>query len=112
MFFRMRWIDRRLAYEDETNHTGPLLVPAKYAQRLWDPDIYFPNEKRASFHTVLSQNEIVKIYPNGTVWHSVRSEAKHSLHNNACLIQTVLDTEYLTSQPSIGLQSDDIIIPV
>ncbi|ELU04391.1 hypothetical protein CAPTEDRAFT_114881 [Capitella teleta] len=68
IFFRMSWRDPRLVFEGKQ----PLQVPAKYADDLWDPDIFFPNEKTGTIHNVIAKNEVFKIYPNGTVWHSIR----------------------------------------
>jgi hypothetical protein len=50
----------------------PIQLPAKYAGEVWDPDVFFPNEKTGRLHDILGKNEVYKIYPNGTVWHSTR----------------------------------------
>merc|ERR1711884_580228 len=39
---------------------------------MWMPDIFFPNEKRASIHEITVPNKLMRLYPNGTVVHSVR----------------------------------------
>ncbi len=36
------------------------------------PDLFFPNEKSAEYHDVTVQNQVVNIYPNGTVRYSSR----------------------------------------
>ena len=68
-FFRQRWVDERLKF---TNQTRPIIVPAKFVDRFWVPDIYFPNEKSAYLHTVVVPNEVIKIFPDGLVRHSSR----------------------------------------
>ena len=43
-----------------------------YAYFFQVPDLFFPNEKSAEYHDVTVQNQVVNIYPNGTVRYSSR----------------------------------------
>ena len=68
----MSWRDPRLNFTSY-NISHPLNIPSKHViDWLWHPDVYFPNEKRADVHNVLTKNEMVMIYPDGTVWTSIR----------------------------------------
>jgi hypothetical protein len=69
VFFRQRWYDDRLKFTDQDT---PVAVPFRYIDRFWLPDIFFPNEKSASFHDVVVPNQVIKIFPDGLVRYSVR----------------------------------------
>ena len=75
VFFRQRWVDERLAFKDEDIPVAPdipLIVSAKSADKLWVPDLFFPNEKSANYHEVTVTNKVMKIYANGTIRYSAR----------------------------------------
>jgi len=69
IFLRQSWNDVRMTFEGRTK---PVTVPAKSVDRMWLPDIFFPNEKSASLHHITVPNTLMKIWPNGTIMHSVR----------------------------------------
>ena len=50
----------------------PLIVSAQSIEKMWVPDLFFPNEKSAKFHDVTVTNKVMKIHPNGTVRYSAR----------------------------------------
>ena len=41
-------------------------------KKLWLPDLFFANEKKANFHKVTQDNKLVRIYKNGDIYISVR----------------------------------------
>ena len=63
-------MDERLEYNPERGDS--VSIPAAHAHNLWQPDTYFPNEKKGEVHEITSKNQILKVYPNGTVWMSMR----------------------------------------
>ena len=69
IYMRQSWIDPRMAY---TMTDKPTVIPARAMDMVWVPDIFFPNEKRASFHEVTVPNRLMRVYPNGTIVYSVR----------------------------------------
>ena len=69
VYFRQRWVDHRLAFDEQET---PVILPAKSIEKIWVPDLFFPNEKSADYHDVTVQNQVVKIFPNGTVRYSSR----------------------------------------
>ncbi|KAK3596517.1 hypothetical protein CHS0354_021021 [Potamilus streckersoni] len=41
-------------------------------EEVWVPDLYFVNEKKASFHKVTVPNKLMHIYPDGRTQYSIR----------------------------------------
>ncbi|KAL3880435.1 hypothetical protein ACJMK2_032673 [Sinanodonta woodiana] len=79
VFFRQSWLDPRLVYGNRS--TLPWLeLDAKLIDKVWVPDTYFANEKRASFHTVTVPNKLMHLYRNGTVLYSMRLSLTLSCH--------------------------------
>ena len=66
---RQQWKDTRLAF---TGTSDPLILNRRLINKVWTPDLYFPYEKRASFHNVPVPNKRMQVYPNGTVQYSYR----------------------------------------
>ncbi|XP_020903514.1 glycine receptor subunit alpha-2 isoform X2 [Exaiptasia diaphana] len=83
-FYRMYWRDERLSYE-ETGYKKRLALNAKMVEDMWIPDIYFVNEKDGTKHDLTKQNEVVRVWPDGKVFHSIRLSMTAScpmrLHN-------------------------------
>jgi len=69
VYLRQQWQDSRMEF---TERDGHVTVPPKSVDRMWMPDIFFPNEKRAALHDITVPNKLMRIYPNGTIIHSVR----------------------------------------
>ncbi|CAI9722939.1 glycine receptor subunit alpha-2-like isoform X2 [Octopus vulgaris] len=65
------WNDPRLGYSSYLE--DPFLeLNTKFIEKLWVPDLYFANEKHASFHLVTMPNKMVHLYKNGTIKYRVR----------------------------------------
>ena len=71
IYFRQQWVDPRLRYNDSI-HEQSLTLTHGFIDDIWIPDIYFSNEKDAMTHQVITPNDQLKIYINGTVVQSVR----------------------------------------
>ena len=67
----MYWQDERLAYIN-TGYEKRLALNAKMVQHMWIPDIYFVNEKSGIKHDLTKENEVVRLWPDGRVFHSMR----------------------------------------
>ncbi|XP_060588406.1 glycine receptor subunit alpha-2-like isoform X1 [Ruditapes philippinarum] len=72
VYLRMWWRDPRLDFTANTTSDTKLELDSKNTDNVWQPDIFFPNEKRAYVHTVTSTNKLMHIFRNGTVVYSVR----------------------------------------
>ncbi len=69
VYFRQRWTDHRLAFDGQE---APVILSARSLEKIWIPDLFFPNEKSASYHEITVQNQVINIFPNGTVRYSSR----------------------------------------
>ncbi|GAB1604673.1 glycine receptor subunit alpha-1-like [Argonauta hians] len=65
------WNDPRLEYSSYLDDDF-LELNTKFIEKLWVPDLYFANEKHASFHLVTMPNKMVHLYKNGTIKYRVR----------------------------------------
>ncbi|KAL4230217.1 Glycine receptor subunit alpha-3 [Mactra antiquata] len=74
MFLRQTWNDSRLVYEALPNLRS-LELDTKFMDRVWVPDLFILNEKRAHFHTITVPNKLMHIYPEGRVQYSIRISA-------------------------------------
>ena len=72
MIVRQTWNDSRLAYYPMPGFTL-LELDSILMNKVWVPDLYFPSEKKAEFHTVTVPNKLMHIYPYGMIMYSQRS---------------------------------------
>lgn len=71
LFLRQNWVDERLQFIDVINITR-IELPSHMYDDIWMPDLYIRTEKSSDFHEVTVKNQMVHIYPNGTVQYSAR----------------------------------------
>lgn len=60
-----------MVFDDSLNLTRLELTPSMF-EDIWMPDLFIRNEKFSKFHDVTVKNQMVHIYPNGTVQYSAR----------------------------------------
>ena len=77
-YFRQRWIDERLKYNN-SHGVDVIELDTKIMEKIWVPDIYFVNEKQATMHDVTVPNKMMYLYPNGLVLYSARWNRNPSL---------------------------------
>jgi len=69
MYLRQSWCDKRLILEA----THPKIINVRLGEdqwnRIWIPDTFFRNEKRATFHEVTVNNRLVRLNKTGFVWY-------------------------------------------
>ena len=72
----LMWEDHRVAEISKKQlfpkDTEFIEVDSYKLNKFWVPDIYFPNEKKASFHNVMNENKMMKLSKNGTVSYTAR----------------------------------------
>ncbi|GBL96717.1 Glutamate-gated chloride channel [Araneus ventricosus] len=66
--FRQSWVDDRLKYDQR----GINYVSLSYPEKLWIPDLFFSNEDTGHFHNMITPNNLIRIYPDGTILYSTR----------------------------------------
>ena len=42
-------------------------VHPELLHKIWKPDVYFANEKRAEFHSITTENKLLRIDPEGNL---------------------------------------------
>ncbi|KAK3783709.1 hypothetical protein RRG08_025332 [Elysia crispata] len=72
ILLHLRWVDRRI-YHDKA-HTffeeaglDLLDFDSENINKVWVPDIFFPNEKKGSFHEIMIKNQMMRLYKGGTL---------------------------------------------
>lgn len=78
--FRQQWKDERLKYNDVAGQLK--YVNLDDPSKIWLPDTFFPNEISGHFHDLLQPNNLLRIYPDGEVLHSVRISLRLSCPMN------------------------------
>ncbi|XP_066925378.1 gamma-aminobutyric acid receptor subunit beta-1-like isoform X2 [Clytia hemisphaerica] len=77
-FFRMIWRDYRLKSEniqkEDFNISEPIRITMshKFVERLWIPDVYLTEGDKVSLQDITQPNQMLWLYPNGTVLLSQR----------------------------------------
>ncbi|XP_067663256.1 glycine receptor subunit alpha-2-like isoform X1 [Haliotis asinina] len=79
IYLREKWTDSRLAFMNYTKSDW-LELDTRMLDHVWVPDVYFQNEKKASFHNVTVPNRLIHLYRNGTVNYSLRLSMTLSCH--------------------------------
>ena len=76
-YLRLMWTDPRLNFTHLTNTTrldNHILVEPP--DQVWIPDVFMENSKHASFHMVTKKNEMLRLWPNGSLFYSVRYDVR------------------------------------
>ncbi|XP_076446586.1 glycine receptor subunit alphaZ1-like [Babylonia areolata] len=81
IFLRQTWNDSRLSYPPLPGIQA-LELDSRVMQKIWVPDLYFTNEKHATFHDVTVPNRLMHVYPEGQVLYSARISMKLSCDMN------------------------------
>lgn len=62
-------------YPDSSLDLDPSMLDS-----IWKPDLFFANEKGANFHDVTTDNKLLRVFKDGTVLYSIRSDVGHALN--------------------------------
>ena len=71
MYFRQYWKDERLRYNN-TGYTKRLAFNPEMLKFIWVPDTHFPGIKDGLKHDVTDANEVIRLWPDGSVLYSMR----------------------------------------
>jgi hypothetical protein len=85
IFFRQFWSDPRLAWgeingslyrrNDESNN-----IDGTYLEKIWEPDIFFVDEKDSKRHLIMTRNMLLEVHPDGQIMLSERLSLKIGCH--------------------------------
>ena len=99
-----QWNDPRLS----NTHPIELAVPPAVTAKLWLPDTYFVNSKKAAHHKITTENTLVSIKPDGTVTHTSRISLRASCPMDFRLYPVDKQNCDLLIE-SFGMQSEDLV---
>ena len=71
LFVRLAWVDQRLKWS-WPNETDYVVAGGDISDKLWVPDIFFPNERHGIKHSLTQNNVNLRFYPNGQIFLIVR----------------------------------------
>ena len=73
-YFRQAWKDSRLAYDPNAFQGRPknLALSVNMLDKIWKPDTYFYNGKKAYLHMITNPNKLLRIASDGMVLYSSR----------------------------------------
>ncbi|VDN50524.1 unnamed protein product [Dracunculus medinensis] len=80
VWFSQIWHDRRLAFQDQNYCLKNLSLASHKLPKLWTPNVCFVNSKKVEVHTSPSQNILLLIFPNGTIWLNYRVSLQGPCH--------------------------------
>lgn len=63
--YRMKWNDKRLRFAELGRESTMLTIHPELLHRIWKPDVFFSNEKRAEFHSITTENKLLRIDHEG-----------------------------------------------
>uniref|UniRef100_A0A914EGT1 Neurotransmitter-gated ion-channel ligand-binding domain-containing protein n=1 Tax=Acrobeloides nanus TaxID=290746 RepID=A0A914EGT1_9BILA len=72
VWFSQIWHDPRLDFTHYNYCLSNLSLAAHQLDRLWTPNVCFANSKKVEVHTSPSENILLIVFPNGTVWLNFR----------------------------------------
>lgn len=71
MYFRQYWKDERLKY-NQTGYRKRLAFNPEMLKFIWVPDTHFPGIKDGLKHAITDTNEVIRLWPDGSVLYSMR----------------------------------------
>ncbi|XP_069069891.1 gamma-aminobutyric acid receptor subunit gamma-4 isoform X1 [Pleurodeles waltl] len=69
IFFAQTWYDRRLRFNSSLK---ALTLNSNMVSRIWIPDTFFRNSKRADSHWITTPNQLLRIWNDGKVLYTLR----------------------------------------
>jgi len=69
MYVRQQWRDPRLAFEPPHRKVVQVRLGEGTWNKIWIPDTFFRNEKRATFHEVTVDNRLLRLNATGFLWY-------------------------------------------
>lgn len=68
-YLRQQWRDIRLHYTPPSKRYEVIKLEGDMWTRIWTPDTFFRNEKKASFHDITVFNRLLRLNCTGVLWY-------------------------------------------
>ena len=68
-YLRQAWNDPRLRFEPIDGTVEEVKLPDGSWDNIWVPDVFFRNEKKASYHSITTNNRLLRLKKNGDLWY-------------------------------------------
>ncbi len=125
IYLRLLWRDPRLTFDPLNGKITSVRMGDGRWEDLWTPDIFFRNEKRSSFHSIMTPNRLLKLNTTGHVWYSTKISTtlscpmnlrKYPLDTQACPIMVesfgyTIDTMYFSWMDSPVIVDPGVELP-
>lgn len=114
LLLHLRWKDERLLSHHmkttfQTQKKTFLEFDSQNIKRIWRPDLFFPNEKKASFHDVMTSNQMSRLYQDASILYISRLSMTLSCPMN--LRYYPFDKQHCSIQiMSFGYADDKIVL--
>lgn len=72
IFMRQNWTDKRLSFDQSLKNYSHINLDPRLMKDIWYPDLFFVNEKEARYHDIMVPNRLLRVYPDGQIFYSVR----------------------------------------
>ncbi|BFZ24039.1 hypothetical protein BsWGS_27078 [Bradybaena similaris] len=72
ILLHLKWQENRINYVMAANYFNEsrqhfVDFDSENIKKVWVPDIFFPNEKKGSFHVIMTENRMMRFYKGGTM---------------------------------------------
>ena len=74
-YLRQRWKDRRLQFNASEAGVRSMKLGDDIWPRIWIPDTFFRNEKRANFHDVTVANRMLRLDTTGILFYVTKFDS-------------------------------------
>ena len=68
-YLRQQWLDPRLSYHPLSKKVEKIKMEGDMWTRIWTPDTFCRNEKKAAFHDVTVYNRLLFLNHTGLLWY-------------------------------------------
>jgi len=68
-YLRQKWCDPRLRYTPNNKKLEKIKMEGDMWKRIWIPDTFFRNEKKAAFHDITVHNRMLVLDHTGYLWY-------------------------------------------
>nr|AWJ68185.1 putative GABA receptor 3 [Hirudo verbana] len=75
LYLRQSWVDPRLSFKSPDGKLFQMKMGEYYWQNIWIPDVFFRNEKKASYHDITVPNRLLRINSTGAIWYTIKISA-------------------------------------